>query len=135
MLKELPGSSPERLRVRVLLFNETGQGTDLATLDANYVELRMPGASIVSVERGDFARWEQLWHGSERGTLRALRNADTLRLYVPMVGGGERLASGIVEVRWPAGKEPHVGVTGRFLFPGGRIWNPPLQDWTFTSGH
>jgi len=110
----------DRAALRVVLRNAGGEATDLGGGEWNYVQLDFRAGALERVEPGDFAGWEQLWNGRERRTLRALREADTLRLFAPFVGAGETLESGPVELRAAAGELPQVHVSGRFLLPGGR---------------
>jgi hypothetical protein len=108
-----------RTRLRLVLENRGDEPTDFGTVETNYVELRLPRGVLRKVDLGGFVRGEQLWKGRERRTVRALRQADTLRLYAAYVGGGERLASGPIEVAGVRSLE-QVRVSGRFLVPGGR---------------
>ena len=111
------------LRVRVVLQNGNDEQTEFSSVDSNYVELGIPEGSLVAVDPGEFAGWEQYWRGSERRTVRALRSADTVRLFVPFVGGGERVESGVIELRRRAAGAPFaLRAGGSFLLPGGREW-------------
>lgn len=109
-----------RLAVRVRLLNRGAEATELGGGEWNYVQIEFRPGALVRVEAGDFVGWEQLWRGSERRTLRALREADTLRLFASYVGAGETLESGPVELRALAGARPEIFVSGRFILPGGR---------------
>ncbi len=131
-VEELPASG-ERFRFRVVLSNRGAEPTDLASAGANRLELRLAGGVLGAVAPGDFAGWEQLWQGRESRTLRALREADTLRLSTPFVGAGERLASGPIEVRRRGGGAPTLRVGGTFLLASGRILNLPELEWSFGS--
>jgi hypothetical protein len=125
-----------RSALRVSLRNVGSEATDLGGGEWNYVQIEFRSGALGRVEPGDFAGWEQLWQGRERRTLRALREADTLRLFAPFVGAGETLESGPVELRAAAGGRPEVYVSGRFLLPGGRelaIARSPAQ-WVDREG-
>jgi hypothetical protein len=121
-----------RQRLRVLLANRGEEPTDYGTVEANYLELRLAAGAIAGADDGDFVAWEQLWHGEERRTLRALRQADTLRLYAGYVGGGETLASGPIEVRGAPGLD-RVTIGGTFLVPGGRELALPPRSVTIEN--
>lgn len=114
------GSSRGRTRLRVRLANRNAEPTDLGGGEWNYAQLEFEAGALGAVDPGDFVGWEQLWRGSEKRTLRALRQADTLRLLAPYVGAGETLESGIIELRARSGGWPEVRTSGRFLLPGGR---------------
>jgi len=131
VVDRMPEPTRGQVRLRVRVWNETEEATDLATLNANFVELRMPGVVILGVDLGDFARWEQLWHGTEIHSVRALREADTLRLYLPLLAGREKVSSGAVTIRWLGRGSPKIETGSTFLFPGGRVWNSPPEEWTF----
>ncbi|HLF56037.1 MAG TPA: hypothetical protein VI942_04240 [Thermoanaerobaculia bacterium] len=117
-LERLPGGHGTS-RFRLTLANGNDEPTDYGAVESNYVELRLPRGVLADVDAGGFDGWEQLWHGSERRTLKALREADTLRLYAAYVDGGERIASGPVAVRG-AGELERVTISGTFILPGGR---------------
>jgi len=108
-----------RRRVRVVLENHGDVPTDFGALETNYVELRLSRGKLGRVDAGEFQAVERLWQGSERRTLRALREADTLRLSIRYVGARERFESGPIELRASSGAE-RVTMSGRFLVPGGR---------------
>jgi hypothetical protein len=84
-------------------------------------QLALAAANLAAaVAPGDFVGWDQLWQGRERRTLRALRQADTLRLFAPYVGAGGTLESGTIELRGRGGEAPAVRTSARFFLPGGR---------------
>lgn len=117
-------------RVRVRLRNAGDEPTDLAFFDSNYVELRIAGGRISDADPGDFRRLELLFEGTEKGTMRAMRSADTLRLFAPLVEGGERFESGDVELLLSEPR-PRVTVSATFLLPEGRLLaNEPIE-WVF----
>jgi len=115
------GARRGRARMRLVLENRNDEPTEYASVDANYVEIRVPEGSVLRVDPGDFLGWEQYWRGEAR-TMNALRRADTLRFFAPYVGGYERLESGAIEMRRTGGRSPAVIASGRFLLEGGREW-------------
>jgi hypothetical protein len=117
-------------RVRVRLRNTGSEPTDLAYFDTNYVELRIAGGTVGDVEPGEFRRFELLFEGTEKGTMRALRTPDTVRLFAPMVDGGEVYESGEVELRL-GGPDPVLTISATFLLPEGRLLATEPVEWTF----
>jgi len=117
-------------RLRVRLRNAGDEPTDLAFFDSNYVELRIAGGTISDADPGDFRRLELLFEGTEKGTMRALRAADTLRLFAPLVEGGESFESGDVELRLSEAR-PRVTVAATFLLPEGRLLATEPIEWNF----
>ena len=121
----------ERLwRVRVRLRNSGSEPTDLAYFDSNYVELRISGGRIGGVDPGSFRRFELLFDGRERGTMRALRQADTVWLFAPMVEGGESFESGDIELILEGGR-PSLTLSSSFLLPEGRLLAGEPLEWSF----
>ncbi|HEX9798529.1 MAG TPA: hypothetical protein VGC00_00010 [Thermoanaerobaculia bacterium] len=114
------GGARGRTRLRVRLANDNAETTELGGGEWNYVQLEFPAGALGAVAPGDFVGWDQLWQGRERRTLRALRQADTLRLFAPYVGAGETLESGTIELRGRGGEAPAVRTSARFFLPGGR---------------
>lgn len=105
--------------VQVELRNRSRQSTDLAATDGNYLRVRAEGGYFGRVEPGDFSRYS-LWRGGRevRPGL-GWREPDEVRLYTPMVLGGERIGGARLELR---GRRPRPTVTvgGRFFLPDGR---------------
>jgi hypothetical protein len=118
-------SSRRGARFRVLLVNRNDEETELGGSDASYVELRVPPGAVRAVDPGDFAGWELLYEGRERRSVRALTQADTLRLYAPYIGGRERIVSGPVEA---GGAEVLEKILAGGVFPlsRGRILRLPV---------
>jgi hypothetical protein len=125
----LPGSASRR-RFRFALFNRNGEPTDFGGLESNVVELRFEGAVAANIDPGDFASWEPLWQARERRTLRALREADTLRFHATRVGGHQRLESGPIEVSLRGGAVRLIA-RGNFFLPGGRVLELAESSWSF----
>lgn len=122
-----------RSRFRIVLANRNDEATDLGGLGSNYLELVLDGAVLATVDPGEFNGWEQLWHGTERRTLRALREADTLRLGATLVDGLERIESGVIEVVSNRSTPPRLSVGGSFFLPGGRELRLPVREWSLAS--
>jgi hypothetical protein len=124
-------AAPGRARLRVVLENGNDEATDFGAHQSNYLELRLSRGSWGAVSEGGFDAAERL-HGGESRTVRALREPDTVRLYAVHVGGGQRIASGPVEVRG-AGEPARVAVSGTFILPGGRELVLPSRQVTIEA--
>jgi len=129
LLVERIAAGRDQWQLRLTLTDANDESTDLGFYDANYVELGVEHARIADVEPGDFSRFELYSHG-EGGTMRALREADTLRLFAPIVEGRQRLASGPI-VLLLTGPEAVVRTSGRFLRTDGELSILEPREWTF----
>lgn len=105
--------------LHVELRNRSRQSTDLAATDGNFVQVRAREGYFQRVEPGEFSRYS-LWRGGRevRPGL-GWREPDEVRLYTPMVRGGERIGGAVLELR-SRGTRPAVSVAGRFFLPDGR---------------
>lgn len=128
---ERPFRSDTLWRVRVRLRSVGSEPTDLAYFDSNYVELKIAGGRVSDAEPGDFRRVDLLFEGRERNTMRAIRNADTVRLFAPLVEAGESFESGDIELRLEGGGPPTLTVSSTFLLPEGRLLTSEPLEWTF----
>lgn len=101
-------------RYTVEVENQSSERSDVMVLAGNYVELRVAGGTFLRADPGAFLRWELL---EERGgeLVRSFRRATVLRLYAPILDGGETLASGSIEVSGGT-----VTASGSFVVPGGK---------------
>lgn len=117
-------------RLRLTLVNHSDEPTDLAFFDANWVELSVEGARIADVHHGQFARFE-LYHEGERATMRALREADTVRFWAPIVEGRQRMMSGPIQLLRTGARPPAVRTAGRFILTDGSIVEVASREWTF----
>ena len=105
--------------LQVELRNRSRQSTDLAATDGNFVQVRAREGYFQHVEPGEFSRYS-LWRGGREvrpGV--GWREPDEVRLYTPMVRGGERIGGAVLELR-RRGARPAVTVAGRFFLPDGR---------------
>lgn len=115
------GGEGRRWRVRLVLSNRNDEPTDFGGLESNLVELHFDGAVVGRVDQGEFTSWEPLWRGREQRTVRALREADTLRLHAARVAGRQRIESGPIEI-WTRGADrPRMTARASFFLPGGRV--------------
>lgn len=118
-----------RWKLRVHLENPSSESTDLAYFDSNYVEIAVQGATIGEVERGEFQRTEVLADG-ERGTMRAYREANMLRLYLPLVEEHHAATSGAIELKLTQ-RKPVVTTSASFLLADGQTLAIAPQEWQF----
>lgn len=123
--------SSTRWRLRLHLANRSSEGTDLAFFDSNYVLLQVRGATIGEVDPGAFQRVE-LFAGGEKGTMRALRETDTVRLYLPLLEERQEVATGEIELRL-AQKNPAITTSATFLSPDGHEIVVAPQEWSFEA--
>jgi hypothetical protein len=124
-------TAAELWQLRLTLTAATDEGTELAFFDNNYVELEVAGGVVVEVEAGDFARFD-LYGAGERGTMRAVRAADRVRFYAPVVEGRQRLSSGLIALR-PATREPTLRTSGSFLLVDGTTLTLAPRAWTLEA--
>ena len=89
----------------------------------------MAGATIGDVEPGDFQRVELLVDG-EKGTMRAFRQANTVRLFLPLLEESQQVASGNIELRL-AQRTPATTISASFLLADGRALSLEPREWQF----
>jgi hypothetical protein len=119
-------------KLQLSLVDDNDEDTDISYLDSNFVDLAVEGARIVDVSAGAFARFELSYQG-ERGTMQALRQADQVRLFAPIVEGRQSLATGAIELEL-SGKEAVVRTSGKFLLTDGQYLTLETREWSFGSG-
>lgn len=122
-------ASDRRWLVRAHLVNRSSESTDLAFYDSNYVQLQVAGATIGDVEPGQFERGELLADG-EKGTIKSFREADTVRLFLPLVEARDEAVSGPIELRLRE-RSPVVTISASFLLADGRTLAIAPQVWQF----
>ena len=126
---EKVASAGNRWLIKVRLANRSSESTDLAYFDSNFVELRVAGATIGEVHPGDFQRTELLVDG-EKGTMRAFREANTVRLYLPLLEEQREVASGTIELKL-AQRTPVTTISASFLLADGHSLAIEPRDWQF----
>ncbi|MEM7482731.1 MAG: hypothetical protein AAF481_16270 [Acidobacteriota bacterium] len=104
---------------RVILRNVGQRSTDIAFFDQNFARVEVEGGVVLSARAGAFRRYQLDKDGEEIRNMRALRTADGLRLYVPVLEPGDEVRSGPVVVRGEGGRPPALLLGGHFLLPGG----------------
>ncbi len=128
---ERVAASDRRWLVRVHLVNASSESSDLAFFDSNFVQLAVSGATIGEVATGEFQRFEVLADG-EKGTMRAFREADTLRLFLPLVEEYREATSGTIELELTQ-RLPVLTISATFLLADGRTLAVAPQDWQFEN--
>ena len=131
LLVERSAADRQTWTVQLSLVNANDEGTDLGFFDSNYVDLFVSGASVVDVEPGSFARFEQYFQG-RKDVMQALRGADQVRFYTPVVEGRERLTSGPILLKL-AEKEAVVRTGGKFLLSAGEYLELESREWSFET--
>jgi hypothetical protein len=128
---ELLARDSRGLIVRAVLENRGGEPSELSLLDNNYVELSASSGVFASVSAGGFHRYELRRQGEQTITMQTLRAANQVRLYQPLLEGGDRLESGPIRLRF-SGPTPAIEIRASFLLPDGReaksgpiAWTPP----------
>lgn len=110
----------------IVLANEGRQGTDLASTEWNFLQLRVEDAFISRVVPGSFSRYRFWLREQEvRPGIVGWREPDEVRLYTPLIEGGETLRAEI-EVR-ARSSSPKLTLRGSFVLPEGRILE--LDPW------
>ncbi|MEO7971953.1 MAG: hypothetical protein ABIU84_00070 [Thermoanaerobaculia bacterium] len=118
-----------RWLVKVGIANRSSENTDLAYFDSNFVQLQVAGATIGEVNPGGFQRGERFVDG-EKGTMRAFREANAVRLYLPLLEEGQEVASGNVELKLTE-RSPTLTISASFLLADGRALTIEPRDWQF----
>lgn len=125
---EPSGSSNQPFRVRVA--NRGAQPTEVAFIDGNYVEVRaLGGAAFSDVSAGEFRRYDLEHEGRRVDNMRALRQADVIKLYVPLLEPGDEVTSGVLSLRGARREGELVELGGLFYLPGGDVLELAPRRW------
>lgn len=131
ILVERTEAKRKEWQLKVSLIDRNDEDTDVSYLDSNYIDLAVEGARIADVSAGNFARFELSFHG-ERGTMQALRQADQVRLFAPIVEGRQELATGPVVLELE-GRDAVIRTSGKFLLTDGQFLTLETREWSFGS--
>ncbi len=104
---------------RLALSNGNGEVTELSLLDGNHIQLSTGRGRISRVDVGDFYRFVLFRRKNQSEFEQTFRNADTVRLHLPLIEGHQTLTSGDIEIVSP-GREPQLTVHGNFILTDGR---------------
>lgn len=127
ILESLPPSR-KALRMRITLQNQAPEPTDLGFVDHNYVELVASDAFWDEVDAGEFPRFDLLKKDRSGEMRRSLQSPNVLRLYVPLLEGGGRFETGVLELQ-PTDVDPRILVGANFLVPSGRSASFGPREW------
>ncbi len=125
---EVLARSERRWTLRLRLKNQSSENTEISFLDNNFAELSVADATIGEVDPGDFQRFE-LYFGEETHTMRSLRTPDRVRFYLPLLEGGQEVATGAINLRPTSAATPKVATRALFLLPDGRPLELGAQGW------
>ena len=105
----------------VTIENRSSLSTDLALADGNYLSVEAGGAYVERVDPGQFNRYTLWRDGREVRPGVGWREPDEVRLYVPMLAGGETVGGARVTLRERTGSDSGTAfVSGRFYLLDGR---------------
>lgn len=128
VVESLPPSR-RALRLKVRVENKAGEPTDIGFVDHNYVELVATNAHWADVEPGDYVRYDLL-KPDRQGTLtRSIQSPTVLRLYVPILEGGQVYQSDVIELV-PTSNDPRLSISADFLVPSGRSATFGPREWS-----
>lgn len=115
---------------RVGVANRGAQPTEVAFIGSNYVEVRaLDGAAFADVAVGSFRRYDLEHEGRRVDNMRALAQADVLKLYVPLLEPGDGATSGAISLRGAARQGAVIELSGSFVLPGGEVLDLPPRRW------
>jgi hypothetical protein len=125
---EPAGSGNQPFRVRIA--NRGAQPTEVAFIDGNYVEVRaLGGAAFADVSAGGFRRYDLEHEGRRVDNMRALRQADVIKLYVPLLEPGDEVTSGALSLRGAPRQGELIELGGLFYLPGGDVLELTPRRW------
>lgn len=116
----------DSVELAIELTNRSRQSTDLAATDGNFLQVHAEGGYFDDVDPGGFSRYTLRRGDREVRPGLGWREPDGVRLYTPMVRGGERIGGAILRLR-TRDAEPRIEVTGRFFLPDGRELELPVS--------
>lgn len=108
---------------RMILTNRNGEVTALSLIDSNYVQLRTDRGRFGRVDVGDFYRFVLFRAGEDGSVEQTFREANVLRLHLPLLEGEQSLTSGDIEIRAPgsrSGAQPVLTLEAGFILTDGR---------------
>jgi hypothetical protein len=117
------------LTVRATLDNRGGEPSELSLLDNNYLELSTSTGVFADVEAGDFHRYELRRQGEAEVTMQVLRAPNQVRLFQPLLEGGDRLSSGPIRLSFSGKVLPVIQLRASFLLSDGREVTPGPIEW------
>lgn len=120
------GNQPFRVRIA----NRGAQPTEVAFIDSNYVLVRvLGGGAFADVSAGGFRRYDLEHEGRRVDNMRALRQADVIKLYVPLLEPGDEVTSGVLSLRGAPRQGETIEIGGLFYLPGGEVLELAPRRW------
>lgn len=102
---------------RFEIINRNGEITELSMVENNFLEIHATEGDVFGdVEVGDFYRYD-LYRERQGKRRRMYRDANILRLHIPVLDGEARVSTGDVEIKM---RNPQFEIYGQFLLPDGR---------------
>ncbi len=101
------------VQLQAMLRNPGTEATEIAFVDRNFLEVRVPSGRFGRIDPGDFQRYQLLRRSADGSERPSLRNANILRLFEPVLDAGGEVRSGSLEVLGARGSE---GVTWRLNY-------------------
>ncbi len=132
---------PSRLEVEIVPVKQRGrnwvlklnlkysaeQASAVGFIESNFLELVLDGGWFGRVEPGDFQRFQLLT--PKGGSLQpTLHNATILRLFQPILGSGDELTTGHINLRL-RGRSQRLSLRSRFHLTDGRTLAVTPQEW------
>lgn len=114
---------------RFVVANLNGETTELSLLDNNFLQITADENAFGSIDIGDFYRYDLIRLKPDGEIERMYRNANVLRLQMPIVEGRQRIVSGDIEIRR---RNPTLTLNARFMLPDGRTLE--LGPYTWRDG-
>lgn len=112
---------------RFVVDSSNGENSEFSLLDNNFLQVVADqGTFSNKVEIGDFYRYE-LYRATAAGVERTFRQANAIRLHVPLLGGKQTITSGDIELI--GNREPIFEITASFLLPDGRTLELGPATW------
>jgi len=114
---------------RFVVANQNGETTELSLLDNNYLQITADEDAFGAVDVGDFYQYDLLRLKPGGEVERRYRNANVVRLRMPILEGRQRIVSGDVEIHR---RNPTLTLNARFMLPDGRTVE--LGPYTWKDG-
>jgi hypothetical protein len=123
-------SEPGRVVVQLTLENPSSEGSDIGQVDSNFVEAYAAGGAFGAVDLGQFPRYDLYAIGPGGRLVRTIRYPTVLRLYVPLLAPGGRIATGPIEIHTVRGGLSDLVVRANFLTLAGGTSEIKPTSWT-----
>ena len=102
---------------RFVISNANGETTEFSLLDNNFLQIKAEPDAFGNVDVGDFYRYDLLRLAKDGKYQRMYRNANAIRLHIPILEGQQSVESGNVEIHQ---RNPTLELKAKFMMPDGR---------------